>query len=474
MATPGRYFDAASGLPLHPTAIQARAAAETDGWADPNRLSSASRRSAVLLDAARSAVAEAFGVHSDEIIFTGSATTALHWAVLGAVAGRQRVGNRIVLSAVEHSAAFKAAQWHAERGGVVDEVGVDDRGAVDPDEFIVAAARPGVAVAVLQAANHEVGTRQPVETISAQLRALGVPLVCDATHALVWDRRPPAAPIFTADPRLWGGPAGVGLLVVRRGTRWLPPFPTDQSESGRGSGVPDVPSIVAAAAALRATQASAASLAVRLSRYVDRLRTEVPRLVQDTVVLGHPTDRLAHLVTFSCLYVDGEALLLELDKRGFTVSSGSSCTSDTLTPSHVLVAMGALTSGNVRVSLHADVSEADIDAFLQTLPEAVATVRAELPQPSVDNPGSGLANSVVTTTPDGLVIDSRGRRCPQPVLDLARAFGQLPVGAEVTVLADDPAAASDIAAWCRMQRQEFLGSIDHEDGATAYRVRRVG
>ena len=95
-------------------------------------------------------------------------------------------------------------------------------------------------------------------------------------------------------------------------------------------------------------------------------------------MLGDPVDRLPHLVTFSCLYVDGEALLLDLDRRGFAVSSGSSCTSSALEPSHVLVAMGALTSGNVRVSLHRDTSEADVDAFLAALPDAVAAVRAEL------------------------------------------------------------------------------------------------
>jgi cysteine desulfurase len=112
-----------------------------------------------------------------------------------------------------------------------------------------------------------------------------------------------------------------------------------------------------------------------LSVLVDRIRTEVPTLVPDVEVVGHPTERLPHLVTFSCLYLDGEALTTELDKAGFAVSSGSSCTASTLEPSHVLVAMGVLSQGNVRVSLHRGTTTDDIDRFLAVLPEVVARLR---------------------------------------------------------------------------------------------------
>ena len=111
---------------------------------------------------------------------------------------------------------------------------------------------------------------------------------------------------------------------------------------------------------------------------VDRIRATVSATVPDVEVLGDPVDRLPHIVTFSCLYVDGEAVLGELDRRGFAVSSGSSCTSSTLEPSHVLVAMGALTSGNVRVSLHRGTTEHEVDTFLAALPGAVESVRAQL------------------------------------------------------------------------------------------------
>ena len=124
--------------------------------------------------------------------------------------------------------------------------------------------------------------------------------------------------------------------------------------------------------------AAQATEAARLSALIDRIRATVPATVPDVQVLGDGAHRLPHIVTFSCLYVDGEALLTGLDKRGFAVSSGSSCTSSTLEPSHVLVAMGALTSGNIRVALHHETTEAEVARFLTLLPGVVADVRAEL------------------------------------------------------------------------------------------------
>jgi cysteine desulfurase len=136
--------------------------------------------------------------------------------------------------------------------------------------------------------------------------------------------------------------------------------------------------VVAAAAALRAASAEADNEAARLRPLVDRIRAVVAATVPDVEVVGDPDGRLPHLVTFSCLYVDGEALLHALDRRGFAVSSGSSCTSSTLHPSHVLEAMGVLSHGNVRVSLHRETTEADVDRFLAELPDIVASLRAQI------------------------------------------------------------------------------------------------
>jgi cysteine desulfurase len=165
----------------------------------------------------------------------------------------------------------------------------------------------------------------------------------------------------------------VGLLVVRKGTRWVSPYPED---GGRDTGR-DLPAIVAAAAALRAVAAERDAEAARLAPMVDRIRAVVAATVPDVEVVGDPVARLPHVVTFSCLYVDGEALLHALDRHGFAVSSGSSCTSSTLRPSHVLEAMGVLSHGNVRVSLHRQTTESEVERFLAELPGIVADLRAE-------------------------------------------------------------------------------------------------
>jgi cysteine desulfurase len=361
------YFDAATAAPLHPAARQALGAALEDGWADPAKLYARARRARQLLDAARAATAEALGIRPDELTFTSSGTAAVRAAVAGGLAGRARAGRALVHSTIEHSAVLHAAAAHVAGGGAAVAVPVDRLGRVDPDAWATAVAGPGVALAALISASHEVGTVQPVAAAADMCADMGVPLLVDAAQSVGRVPVPGGWSILTASARKWGGPPGVGLLAVRKGVRFEAP-PAD---------TPDLPAVVAAAAALRAVAAEAATEAVRLTALVDRIRGSVAATVPDVEVVGDPVERLPHLVTFSCLYVDGEALLHALDRRGFAVSSGSSCTSDTLEPSHVLVAMGVLSHGNVRVSLHRDTNPAEVDRFLAELPSVVADLRAE-------------------------------------------------------------------------------------------------
>ena len=370
------HLDAASGVPLHPVARQALLAALDDGWADPARLYGSARRARLLLDGAREAVAGVLGVRPDEVAFPTSGTQAAHLAVLGGLAGRRRAGDRFVHSAVEHSCVLHAAERHVAAGGTAEAVGVDRLGRVDADAFARAVRTPGTAVASLMTANHEVGTVQPVAAVAAACADAGVPLHVDAAQSVGRVAVPGGWSLLSASAHKWGGPAGVGVLVVRAGTRWVSPLPADERERGRVPGVENVPAVVAAAAALLAREAEREAEAARLRRLVDLVRERVAATVPDVEVVGDPTGRLPHMVTFSCLYVDGEALLGELDRLGFAVSSGSSCTSSTVTPSHVLEAMGVLTHGNVRVSMHRDTTEEDVLRFLDALPRLVADLRA--------------------------------------------------------------------------------------------------
>jgi cysteine desulfurase len=369
------YFDAASTEPLHPAAREVLLAALDDGWADPARLYGGARRARLLLDNAREVVASLVGARTDEVSFTTSGTQAVHLAVLGATLGRRRVGNRLVVSAVEHSSVLFAAETHQRAGGDVTHVPVDRAGRVDADVF-ADLLTDDTALACLQAANHEVGTVQPVDDVAASCAARGIPLLVDAAQVVGRLPVPKAWTLLAASAHKWGGPAGVGVLAIRRGTRWRLPTPHDERGSGRVPGFEDVPAALAAAAALRARSEEAETLAVTHHDLIERIRAQVPLLVPDVEVVGHPTERLPHLMTFSCLYVDGEALLTELDREGFAVSSGSSCTASTLRPSHVLAAMGVLTHGNVRVSLTRTTSSAEVDRFLDVLPGVVERVRA--------------------------------------------------------------------------------------------------
>jgi cysteine desulfurase len=370
------YLDAASAAPLHPAAREAVLAALEDGWADPARLYAEGRRARMLLDSARASVAAAIGARPDEVSFTTSGTQAVQLGMLGALGGRRRVGRHLVVSAVEHSSVLHTAEWHATDGDLTT-VGVDRTGQVAVDAY-AAALRPDTALACLQSANNEVGTTQPVAAVAAACREVGIPLLVDAAQTLgrlPLDVRELGADLLVASARKWGGPPGAGVLVVRSGTRWRSPLPADEREGGRVPGAVNLPAVLGAAASLEARLSEMDAEAKRLSAWVDRIRIEVPALVPDVEVVGHPTDRLPNLVTFSCLYVDGEAVLTELDRAGFSVSSGSSCTASTLTPSHVLVAMGVLSHGNVRVSLHRETTRADIDRFLDVLPRVVADLR---------------------------------------------------------------------------------------------------
>lgn len=363
-------LDAASSASLHPAAREVLLAALDRGYADPRRLHGHARDARLLLDNARGATADALGVRPDEVTFTSSGTDAVHRGLLGLVRGSRR-GEVVVHSAVEHSAVLHAVTWGAR--GV--PVGCDRLGRVHHDDLAREALAPEVAVVALQTANHEVGTIQPVGELELPD---GVPLFSDACASMGRLPLPDGWDVAAGSAHKWGGPAGVGVLLVRKGARWRNPFPGDDRVDERSSGFENVPAALAAAAALQAVVAERDEVDARHHELVDVVRRRVAAEVPDVEVVGDPDARLPHLVTFSCLYVDGEALVHELDRRGFGIASGSACTSSTLAPSHVLEAMGVLTHGNVRLSLQREATRAQVDAFCDVLPGVVRDIRARV------------------------------------------------------------------------------------------------
>jgi cysteine desulfurase len=362
-------LDGASAVPLHPAAREVFLAALDRGYADPRRLHRAGRDARLLLDNAREATAEALGVRGDEVTFTPSGTHAVHLGLLGLVRGSRR-GDVVVHSEVEHSAVHRAVEWGARSV----KVGVTSTGRVYDDQLAQAIA-PEVAVVALQTANHEVGTVQDVGGIDLPD---DVPLFTDACASMGRLPLPEGWAAAAGSAHKWGGPAGVGILLVRKRARWRNPFPVDDRIDERSTGFENIPAVLAAAASLQAVVAERDDVNPRQHELVDVVRRRVAAEVPDVEVVGDPDNRLPHLVTFSCLYVDGEALVTELDRRGFGIASGSACTASTLTPSHVLAAMGVLTHGNVRLSLQRDVTREQVDAFCDAVPEVVRELRGRV------------------------------------------------------------------------------------------------
>lgn len=338
------------------------------------RLHRPGRLAAQALDQAREVVAAAVGARPDEVIFTASGVHANHAAVAGLALGRRRVGYRIVTTAIDHSSVLTAAA----AAGTHEAVQVDHEGHVDLDRWARTVETAGTALACIQVANHEVGTLQPYAEVAEICQHAEVPLVLDATAALgrIDLSEPTGWSALTGWAGAFGGPATVGILVIKKNARWRAPYLTDDYQGGRWPGVPDVPAIYAGAVALDCWLRSGRKVGERQHDLVDQLRTEIVQRVPDVDVAGDPVRRVPHLLTFSALYVDGETLTLELDKAGFAVASGSACSASSEHPSHVLAAMGALTHGNVRIGLTWATTAAEIDQFLAILPPIVAEIRA--------------------------------------------------------------------------------------------------
>ncbi|WP_152361523.1 cysteine desulfurase family protein [Microlunatus speluncae] len=375
---PTVFLDGSTAEPLLPEARAAWLAAQDSGWGDPLRLHRPGRLAAQALDQARALVAAAVGARPDEVVFTGSGPQTAAAAIDGLALGRRRIGRTMITSAIEHSAVLAATA----AAGEPIRVAVDPVGRIDLADWTATVSRPEVAAAVLQVANHEVGTLQPYAEAAEACRAAGVPLVLDATAALGRIELRDAGPwsILIGSAAAFGGPASVGFMIIRRGTRWRTPYPVDDYQDGRWPGPPDVPAIVAATVALR-TWLDQPELGVRQHELINRLRAEVATLITDVDVAGDPERRVPHLLTFSVLYVDGETLTLELDRAGLAVASGSACSASAETPSHVLAAMGALTHGNLRIGLTRASTEADVDRLITALPPIVAGIRARLDAP---------------------------------------------------------------------------------------------
>ena len=363
----GHYLDHASTSPLRPEARAAMVEALSSPLGDPSRIHEPGMTARVVLEQAREVVAGFLGARPREVVFTSGASESIA-AVCWGVAER---GPAQVLSAVEHSAVRLAAEQH----GDVVQVGCDRTGRVDVDELL-AAVSDDTAVVHLQLGNHEVGTIQPVAEAVAACRARGVLVHVDAAQAagrVPLDFGALGADLVSISGHKLGGPAGIGVLLVRRGLRIRPLIVGGEQERARRAGLEDVVGAVGLAAALGAIDIDAE--ARRQAELADDLRSAL-RSVDGVELFGHPTERLPHLVCAGITDIEPQAVLLGLDRRRIRAHSGSACASEGLEPSPVLEAMGVDAHRSLRVSVGWSTTDADVAAFAGALPEVIADLRS--------------------------------------------------------------------------------------------------
>ena len=395
MAEGRSYLDHASSSPLRPAAYEAMLP-----WighpGDPGRVHAEGRAARVALEEAREQVAAFFGARPREVVFTSGGTESVNAAIFGSVARfsdtrrssgtpvvpqerRSEVGGpeavHIVASAVEHSAVLEAAN----RAGRVTMAGVDVFGRYDP-VTVLAGLRPVTGLVSVQLANHEVGTIQPAAEVVAAARERGVLTHVDACAAagyLPIDFAALSADLCSVTAHKFGGPKGIGALLVRRGLR-IPPFHLGGAqERNRRAGLENVAAAVGFAAAVAELEGGRLLAEADAARALtDRLLTEAPKLVDGLEVFGDPLERLPHLVCFGVQGVEAEPVLLGLDQHGVAVHSGSSCSSETFEPSPVLSAMGVDADHSLRISVGWSSTPDDVSAFLTALPDVVGRLRS--------------------------------------------------------------------------------------------------
>jgi cysteine desulfurase len=385
------YLDHAATTPVDPEVAEAMARVLREVPGNPSSIYAEGRRARALVDTARQEVAAALGAEPAEIVFTSGGTEADNLAIRGVLKARradpEKSGPHLVISSIEHHAVLDTAADLEKHAHVrVATVGVDREGRVDPRDVAKAMGEATVLVSIMHG-NNEIGTIQPIEAIGAICRERGVAFHTDAVQTvgiLPFDVRTLPVDLVSVNAHKFYGPKGVGALYVRRGTRIATMQTGGGQEKGRRTGTENVAGIVGLGVAMRLATERRAGEAASQRKLRDRIVEGVRSRVPGAVLTGHPTERLPNNASFCFPGTQGEALIVALDLAGFSVSSGSACTSGETEPSHVLLAIGLereVAQGSLRVTVGRDTTEADVDAFIAALPPIVERIRSVSAEP---------------------------------------------------------------------------------------------
>ena len=378
------YFDHAATTPVDERVLQKMLPYFTDNFGNPNSQHWFGRRSVTAVDEARDTVASLIGAKPSEIYFTSGGTESDNWAIRGAAHARAEKGKHLIISAVEHPAMITTAKELEKEGFEVSLAPVDEYGAVDVEK-LKSLLRPDTIFVGIMTANNEVGTIQPLAEISGLCRERGILFFTDAVQAagaLKIDVNDPAVDLLSFSGHKFYGPKGVGVLYIRSGLKLGKIITGGHQERTMRGGTTNVPAIVGLAEALRLAQEEREQNAAYVSSLRDRFISRVLQEIPYVKLNGHPQKRLPANANFSFRYIEGESLLFSLDLAGIAVSSGSACSSGSLEPSHVLLAMGlpeGLAHGSIRFSFGKDNTPAQIDYAVDKLKEIVVKLRALSP-----------------------------------------------------------------------------------------------
>jgi cysteine desulfurase len=360
-------FDTLSSHPIHPAAKKALGSLPDYAFVDPTKLYHDSRSARLLLDSARASIAARLKVNPDEISFIPSGNAGIDLTISGLL---NALDNKtVVYSAVEQKAIIERLKDFS-----TFEIPVDKFARVNESQFIDSLTTNKPGLAVLQFANHEVGTQQPINPIYKKCQELNIPLFVDATMTAGiinlgsdWD-------VLLLKPATWGAPIGIDVLVVKRNVRFKSILLDDGRENHKFSNNVSIPHAVAIGASLEEITLNRSEIAKSLGTLINDLRQLLSSNL-DITLLGDPVARVPHVLAAIIKDIDGEALVSGLSKRGFAISSGSSCTPDQVKPSHVLAAMGFEGQINIRISLPFNANDADNLDFVKALNETMKELK---------------------------------------------------------------------------------------------------
>jgi cysteine desulfurase len=378
------YLDYAATTPTNPEVLKAMMPYLSDIFGNPSSIHSFGQETRAAVDEAKDKIATLIGASSDEIVFTGGGTEADNFAIKGIAYANEGNGNHIITTSIEHHAVVEPCRFLQRRGFEVTYLPVDQYGLVDPQDVKNAIIDKTILISVMHA-NNEIGTIEPIAEIGRIAREAGIYFHTDAVQTV--GRIPVnvddlGIDLLAMSAHKLYGPKGVGALYIRKGTKLTPFMNGGEQEQGRRAGTENVPAIVGFGKATEIANQDMDMEGKRLISLRDTLINGLISQIEHIRLNGHPTRRLPNNVNVSVESVEGESMLLNLDLEGVAASSGSACSSGSLEPSYVLLAMGLsheLAHGSLRFSLGRESTEADISRVLVVLPRIIAKLRAMSP-----------------------------------------------------------------------------------------------